>query len=139
MRAIPRLFSIILPAVLVLAGCQGSTQAQAEQRARDYMTIVIGADAVKRAHLDTHRSQAGWMVIFRDAYATCDQGTWFPGACSSGRQTPFRDVYTCVPDSGEIGQAGTSGDLPFGNEDLCQWPSPNGTRAPAPTAIPGTP
>jgi hypothetical protein len=136
-----RLKSILLCLSLLLAlrGCQLSPQARAEQQARDYMTIVIGADAVNRAHVAISRSPAGWMVIFRDAYATCDQGTWFPGACRFGRQTPYRDVYTCVPDNGEIGQVGASGDSPFGNDDLCQWSSPNATCAPELTATPGNP
>jgi hypothetical protein len=129
---------LVLFGALALAGCQGSTQTQAEQQARDYMTIVIGMEAVSRSHVVVTRSQAGWLVVFRDAYATCDQGAWFPGACRFGRQAPYQDVYTCVPDTGEISQVGASGDRSLGDDDPCQWPSPNGTRAPAPTAAPGS-
>src|SRR5947209_4123344 len=136
-----RLKSILpcLSLLLALCGCQLSPQARAEQQARQYMTVVIGADAVNRARVIVTRSQAGWLVMFRDAYATCDKGTWFPGACRFGRQAPYRDVYTSVPESGEIGQVGASGDSPFGNDDPCQWSSPDATRAPALTATPGKP
>src|SRR5438874_5915468 len=113
----------LLSLLLALDGCQGSTKARAEQQARHLMTLVIGADAVNRAQVVVTRSEAGWLVMFRDAYATCDQGVWFPGACRFGRQAPYRDIYTCVPDSGEIGQVGASGDSPFGAEDPCQWSS----------------
>jgi len=140
MRPQLMLFSITgLSILLALGGCQGNTHAGAEQRARAIMTIVIGADAVNRSHVVVSRSQGGWLVMFRGAYATCDQGVWFPGACRNARQTPFQDVYACVPDSGEIGQVGASSEGPIGDDDPCQWRSPNATVAPAPTAAPGSP
>ena len=77
-----------------------------------------------RSVIEVRPSQAGWMVIFRDANASCEQGSWWPGACRFGNRV-FRDVYACVEWNWSINQMGYSGESEaLGEEDLCQAPAP---------------
>ena len=118
--------------LLLTTSCQAKPEKKAEQLAREQMTRVIGADAVDRSVVVIRPSVVGWMVIFRDANASCDEGPFWPGACRFGNRV-FRDVYACVERNWNIRQKGASGESEsLGEEDLCQVPTTE-----LPTAEPG--
>jgi hypothetical protein len=109
---------------LLTSACQSEPEEKAEQLAREQMIAVIGANAVDRSVIEVHPSKVGWMVIFRDANASCDEGSFWPGACRFENRL-FRDVYACVERNWSIRQMGTSGESEsLGDEDLCQVPGP---------------
>ena len=111
---------ILLVLLLLTASCQQKFEKKAEKFAREQMTQVIGADAVDRSVIEVHPSKVGWMVIFRDANASCEEGFSLIGACRFGNRV-FRDVYACVERNWNIEQMGYSGESePLGDEDLCQ-------------------
>ena len=115
----------------MLVACRQSDEQKAEQLAREYMTRAIGVNAVNRAHIEMRSSEAGWQVVFRDAYASCEEGAFWPGACRFGSRT-FRDVYACVDHNWMIRQVGASpATEPIGIQEVCQALPP---IAPAPTA-----
>ena len=109
---------------LLTNACQPNPEEKAEQLAREQMIGVIGVNAVDRSVIDAYPSKVGWMVIFRDANASCDKGSFWPGACRFENRI-FRDVYACVEGNWSIRQMGTSGEsASLGDEDLCQVPGP---------------
>ena len=115
---------ILLVLLLPTASCQPKLEIKAEKVAREQMTYVMGADAVDRSVVEVHPSKVGWLVIFRDANASCEEGSWWPGACRFGNRV-FRDVYACVEWNWSIRQMGTSGESEaLGEEDVCQGPTP---------------
>jgi hypothetical protein len=115
---------ILLVLLLLNASCQPKTEKKAEKIAREQMTYVMGADAVDRSVIEVHPSRVGWMVIFRDANASCEEGSFWPGACRFGNRV-FRDVYACVERNWSIRQIGASNKSEsLGEEDLCQLPGP---------------
>jgi hypothetical protein len=132
------IFGIIALALLIVLNVLDwqDPQQKAEQVAHDRMQQVIGSSAVNRAHVEVRSSAAGWMVVFRDANASCSEGTFWPGACRTGANT-FRDVYACVERDWQIRQMGaSSASAPLGAGDLCQAVSAGRTLAPALTAVP---
>jgi len=117
-----RFILLVLP--LMTAACQPKLELKAEKIAREQMTPVMGAEAVDRSVIEVRPSQVGWMVVFRDANASCEQGSWWPGACRFGNRV-FRDVYACVEWDWNISQMGYSGESEaLGEEDLCLAPAP---------------
>ena len=127
---------ILLILFLLTAACQEKPEKKAEQFAREQMIRTIGLSAVNRSHIEVHPSGVGWLVIFRDANASCVEGSFWPGACRFGAKV-FRDVYACVEHDWNIGQIGASGaSESLGSEDLCQAPLPGATTEPLPTAAP---
>jgi len=115
---------ILLVLVLTTAYCQPKPEKKAGKIAREQMTDVMGADAVDRSVIEVRPSKVGWMVIFRDANASCEEGSWWPGACRFGNRV-FRDVYACVEQNWIIEQMGYSSESKsLGDEDLCQLPAP---------------
>jgi len=133
-RFATRLFLLFL---FVLVACQqNNDERKAEQLARTLMIEAIGANAVNRAHVEIRSSEAGWQVIFRDAYASCGEGSFWPGACSFGPRT-FRDVYACVDPNWMIHELGASSAIdPVGAQDICHALPTGPTIAPAPTYPP---
>jgi hypothetical protein len=129
-----RFAKLLLPLlVLMLAACQQNDEQKAEQLARKFMTEAIGANAVNRAHVEIRSSEAGWQVIFRDTYASCGEGSFWPGACSFGPRT-FRDVYACVDPNWMIHELGASSATDSVREQDVYHAMPSGpTIAPAPT------
>ena len=129
---------ILLLILLVLAAaCQPDPKQKAEQLARHQMEATIGAKAVERAHVEIFPSRVGWMVVFRDANATCEEGVWWPGACDFAQTNQvYTDVYVCVERDGNMRQMGASSDKSLRTEDLCQAPPPGQTATVAPTMIP---
>jgi hypothetical protein len=124
-----RFILLVLP--LMTAACQPKLELKAEKIAREQMTPVMGAEAVDRSVIEVRPSQVGWMVVFRDANASCEQGSWWPGACRFGNRV-FRDVYACVEWDWNISQMGYSGESEaLGEEDLCLAPAPE-----RPTLVP---
>ena len=124
---------ILLMFLLLLTACQQRPEETAEQRARHLMAPVIGADAMQRAHVEVRPSTVGWLVIFRNANASCAEGTFWPGACRFGSRV-FRDVYACVERDWQIRQMGASSAVnSLGAEDLCDAPS-----APQPATLAST-
>lgn len=122
---------ITLVFLLLTTACQPKPEKKAEQLAREQMVGVIGESAVDRSVVEVRPSTVGWMVIFRDANVSCDEGPFWPGACRFGNRV-FRDVYACVERNWSIRQMGASGETEsFGEEDLCQVPT-----AELPTAEP---
>lgn len=121
MRA--RFIKFILPALLLLTPfCQPNPEKKAENLAREQMLGVMGAEAINRSVIEVYPSKVGWMVIFRDANASCKEGFSLRGACRFGNRV-FRDVYTCVERNWSIRQMGTSGESEsLAEEDLCQAP-----------------
>ena len=65
---------ILLVLLLLTASCQPKLELKAEKIARERMTDVMGADAVDRSVIEVRPSNVGWMVIFRDANASCEEG-----------------------------------------------------------------
>jgi hypothetical protein len=63
---------------LLTSACQPEPEEKAEQLAREQMIGVIGATAVDRSVIEVRPSKVGWMVIFRDANASCDEGSFWP-------------------------------------------------------------
>ena len=120
-----RFVKFILVVLLALTtSCQLKPQKKAENIAREQMTRVIGGNAVDRSVIEVHPSKVGWMVIFRDANASCEEGSWWPGACRFGNRV-FRDVYACVERNWSIEQMGYSGESEsLKDEDICQLPAP---------------
>jgi hypothetical protein len=111
---------ILLFLLFVLVSCQQIDAQRAEQTARWYMVQNIGIRAVLRAHVEVRPSKVGWMVIFRDAYASCDEGISFIGACRFA-PTVYKDVYACVPQDWTIrGVGATKEPVSVGAEDVCQ-------------------
>jgi hypothetical protein len=109
---------------LLTSACQPEPEERAEQLAREQMIGVIGANAVKRSVIEVHPSKVGWIVIFREANASCEEGSFWPGACRFENRL-FRDAYACVERNWSIRQMGTGGESEsLGNEDLCQVPGP---------------
>ena len=77
--------------------------ARAEQIARRTMPHVIGLAPAARAQIEVREGTGGWMVIFHDAWATCAEGRWWPGACRVlSSEDRIRDVYACVDWQGTI-------------------------------------
>ena len=100
---------LFLVFLLLLVACRQTDEQKAVQLAREYMSHTIGVNAVNRAHVETHFSQAGWQVIFRDAYASSDEGSLGPDACGlGGGDCVFKDVYTCIGGDWTIRQVGGS-------------------------------
>jgi hypothetical protein len=127
-----KLLSLAL--LLMLVACRQSDEQKAEQLAREYMTRAIGVNAVNRAHVETRSSEAGWQVIFRDAYASSKEGSLGPDACGwGGSDCVFRDVYACIDGDWMIRQVGGSpATVSLEAQDVvCQALPP---IAPAPTA-----
>lgn len=115
---------ILLVLLLLTTSCQEKPEKKAEKLAREQMIWVMGADAVDRAVIEVHPSKVGWMVIFRDANASCEEGFSLIGACRFGNRV-FRDVYACVERNWSIRQIGASGESKsLAEEDLCQVPGP---------------
>ena len=115
---------ILLVCLLLMAACQPKLELKAQKIAREQMTEVMGAEAVDRSIIEVHPSRVGWMVIFRDANASCEKGSWWPGACRFGNRV-FRDVYACVEWNWSISQMGYSGESEaLDEEDVCQAPAP---------------
>ena len=125
---------IIVVLLLLTTSCHPRPEKKAEKLAREQMTRVMGADAVDRSVIEVHPSEVGWMVIFRDANASCEEGFSLIGACRFGNRV-FRDVYACVQRNWNIEQMGYSGESEsLGEEDLCQQlPAPE-----LPTAAPNS-
>jgi hypothetical protein len=97
---------------LLTSACQPEPEEKAEQLAREQMIGVIGATAVDRSVIEVRPSKVGWMVIFRDANASCDEGSFWPGACRFANRSFIR-------------QMGTSSESEsLDDEDLCQVPGP---------------
>jgi len=112
----------LLVLLLLTTSCQPKPEKKAENLAREQMLGVMGADAIDRSVIEVYPSKVGWMVIFRDANASCEEGFSLRGACRFGNRV-FRDVYACVERNWSIRQMGTSGESePLGEEDLCQGP-----------------
>src|SRR5215216_2876618 len=126
--------SILLVLLFLTAACQLKAEKKAERLAREQMTRVMGTEAVDRSVVELRPSKVGWMVIFRDANASCEEGFSIRGACRFGNQV-FRDVYACVERDWDIRQMGNSGASDsLGQEDLCQLPTPElPTVAPNPS------
>jgi len=124
--------SSLLIFLLLTASCQPKPEKKAEKVARDQMIRVMGENAVNRSVIEVRSSRVGWMVIFRDANASCEEGSFWPGACRFGNHV-FRDVYACIKRDWSIEQMGNSGESEsLGDEDLCQQlPAPE-----LPTATP---
>lgn len=117
--------------LLLTTSCQAKPENKAEQLAREQMTPVIGVSAVNRSVIEVRPSIVGWMVVFRDANASCDEEPFWPRACRFGAHV-FRDVYACVKRDWSIRQMGaSSASESLGAEDLCQT-----TTAPLPTTEP---
>jgi hypothetical protein len=131
MRA--RFVGCILLVLLVLTtSCQSNSEKKAENLAREQMIRVMGAEAVDRSVIEVYPSKVGWMVIFRDANASCEEGSFWPRACCFQNRV-FRDVYACVERNWSIRQMGTSGESEsLGEEDLCQVPELLPTAEPNP-------
>jgi uncharacterized protein YgiM (DUF1202 family) len=133
---------ITLVFLLLTASCQPKPEKKAEQVAREQMIGVMGADAVDRSVIEVHPSKVGWMVIFRDANASCEEGFSLRGACRFGDRV-FRDVYACVERNWSIRHMGASGESEsLGEEDLCQVPTaelPTAEPISAPYVIVDTP
>ncbi len=125
--------TLFLLALLMLAACRQTDEQKAEQIAREYMSHTIGASAVSRAHIETHASAAGWQVIFHDAYASSDEGPFWPDACGwGGSDCVFREVYACIDGDWMIRQvAGSPATASFEAKDVACPPMP--PLAPAPT------
>lgn len=124
---------LFLVFLLMLVACRQNDEQKAVQLAREYMSHAIGANAVNRAHVEVHFSKAGWQVIFRDAYASSDEGSLGPDACGwGGSDCVFRDVYACIDGDWMIRQVGGSpATVPLEAQDVvCQAMPP---IAPAPT------
>lgn len=118
-----RFVRLTLVFLLLTTACQPKPEKKAEQIAREQMTAVIGVSAVNRSVIEVLPSTVGWMVIFRDANVSCDEGAFWPGACRFGNQV-FRDVYACVEHDWNIRQIGASSESEsLGEEDLCQLPT----------------
>jgi hypothetical protein len=113
---------ILLVLLLLTTSCQPKPEKKAEKLAREQMILVMGADAVDRSLIEIHSSKVGWMVIFRAANASCEEGFSLRGACRFGNRV-FRDVYACVERNWSIRQMGYSVES-LGEEDLCQVPGP---------------
>jgi hypothetical protein len=115
---------VLLVLLLLTTSCQLKLEEKAEKLAREQMLGVMGAEAVDRSVIEVYPSKVGWMVIFRDANASCEEGFSLRGACRFGNRV-FRDVYACVERNWSIRQIGTSGESQsLGKEDLCQVPGP---------------
>ena len=115
---------ILLILLLLTTSCQPKPEKKAEKLAREQMIGVMGADAVDRSVIGVHPSKVGWMVIFRDANASCEEGFSLIGACRFGNRV-FRDVFACVERNWSIRQIGTSSESKsLAEEDLCQAPGP---------------
>jgi hypothetical protein len=115
---------VLLALLLLTTSCQPKSEKKAEKLAREQMIRIIGANAVDRSVIEVHPSKVGWIVIFRDANASCDEGSFWPGACRFENRV-FRDVYACVESNWSIRQMGVSGKSEsLGEEDLCQVPAP---------------
>jgi hypothetical protein len=115
---------ILLVLLSLTTSCQTKPEQKAEKLAREQMIQVMGAEAVERAVIEVQPSKVGWMVIFREANASCEEGFSLIGACRFGNRV-FRDVYACVERDWNIRQIGTSGESSsLGEEDLCQVPGP---------------
>ena len=111
---------ILLVLLLLTTSCQSKSEKKAEKVAREQMIQVMGAESVDRSVIEVRPSKVGWMVIFRDANASCEEGFSLIGACRFGNRV-FRDVYACVERDWSIRQMGTSGESKsLGEEDLCQ-------------------
>ena len=109
----------LLVLLLLTTSCQPKPEKKAENLAREQMLGVMGADAIDRSVIEVYPSKVGWMVIFRDANASCEEGFSLRGACRFEKRV-FRDVYACVERNWSIRQIGTSGESkPLGEEDLC--------------------
>ena len=116
--------SIVLVFLLLTTSCQSKSEKKAETLACEQMTGVIGANAVNRSVIEVYPAKVGWMVIFRDANASCEEGSFWPGACRFGNRV-FKDVYACVERNWSIRQMGASNESEsLGEEDLCQIPGP---------------
>ena len=127
---------IPLVILLLITACQEKPEKKAEQLAREQMTRTIGLSAVNRSVVEVRPSVVGWMVLFRNANASCDEGSFWPGACDF-RANIFRDVYACVERDWSIRQMGATGPSEsLGAEDLCQASPSNQTATPAPTLVP---
>jgi hypothetical protein len=112
--------TILLIFLLLTTSCQTKPEKKAEKLAREQMALVMGADAVDRSVVEVHLSKVGWMIIFRDANASCQEGFSLIGACRFGNRV-FKDVYACVERNWNIEQMGYSGESEsLGEEDLCQ-------------------
>src|SRR5688572_4149013 len=115
---------ILLVLLLLTASCQPKPEKRAEKVAREQMTQVMGEDAVDRSVIEVRPSKVGWMVIFQEANASCEEGFSLIGACRFGKRV-FRDVYACIERNWSIRQMGYSGESEsLGQEDLCQVPVP---------------
>jgi hypothetical protein len=115
---------ILLGLLLLTTACQSKSEKKAENLAREQMIGVMGTQAVDRSVIEVRPSKVGWMVIFRDANASCEEGFSLIGACRFGNRV-FRDVYACVERDWNIRQMGTSGESrSLAEEDLCQVPGP---------------
>jgi hypothetical protein len=124
---------LFLVTLLVLVACRQNDEQKAVQLAREYMSRTIGANTVNRAHVEVHFSDAGWQVIFRDAYASSDEGVLGPDACGwGGNDCVFRDVYACIDGDWMMRQVGGSpATVSLEAQDMvCQAMPP---LAPAPT------
>jgi hypothetical protein len=120
---------LLLVFLLTLVACRQNDEQKAVQLAREYMSRTIGANAVNRAQVEVHSSEAGWQVIFRDAYASSDEGSLGPDACGwGGSSCVFRDVYACIDSDWMIRQVGGSpATASLGTQDaVCQTLSPIG-------------
>ena len=125
--------------LLMLVACTQNDEQKAVQIAREWMIRTAGANAVHRAHVETRLSKTGWLVIFRDAYATSDEGSWWPDACGFGQtHCVYRDVFACVGHDWMIHEAGaTAPTVSFENQTVCDADaSPTGIVSPAPTITP---
>ena len=113
---------ILLVLLLLTTSCQSKSEKKAEKLAREQMIQVMGAEAVDRSVIEVRPSKVGWMVIFRDANASCEEGFSLIGACRFGNRV-FRDVFACVERNWSIRQIGASRESKsLAEEDLCQVP-----------------
>ena len=120
-RSIKFIFLVLL---LLTTSCQSKSEKKVVTLAREQMIGVMGVDAVDRSVIEVYPSKVGWMVMFRGANASCEEGFSLRGACRSGNRG-YRDVYACVERNWSIRQIGASGESEsLGEEDLCQVPGP---------------
>jgi hypothetical protein len=70
--------------LMLITSCQPKPEKKAENLAREQMIGVMGEDAVDRSVIEVYASRVGWMVIFRDANASCKEGFSLIGACRFG-------------------------------------------------------
>jgi len=131
----PHFRFIFFSLLLLIVACQEHPEKRAEQVAREQIIQTIGIDAVNRSYIEVRPSAVGWMVVFSDAKASCEESSLWPGACRFASNV-YRDVYACVERDWRIRQIGGSGaSESLGMEDLCQAPLSDQTATPALTAI----